>query len=187
LPVGQLRTERLIIRPWRQSDMPAFVRVVRTGRERLRQTAGFIRDGESEHTLFERMLELCRRGDRTGAAWRRLAFMEDGRLVGGLNILRISRGLSFEGECTWWVAPDMEGVGLATEGVQAMIDHAMDDLPRGLGLHTLTSFIRPGNAASTRVAHKCGMRRTSTPPVWLQVAHVQHAHDTWRASLPIGA
>jgi len=179
----QLRTDRLIIRPWRRTDLPALVRVIRTGRERLLKTAGFIRERENEHTLVLRQLDLCRRGDASGSAWRRLAFLDDGRLVGGLNLLRISRGLTFEAECTWWVAPDLEGLGLATEGVSAMIDHAMADLPRGLGLHALTAYVQRNNAASARVAHKSGMVRSSEAPVWLDVAGVSHPHESWQRTI----
>jgi RimJ/RimL family protein N-acetyltransferase len=182
-PRDHLRTDRLIIRPWRRTDCPAFVRVIRMGRERLLRTAGFMREGENEHTLFLRQLDLCRRGDASCTAWRRLAFLDDGRLVGGLNVLRITRGLIFEAECTWWVAPDLEGHGLATEGVLAMIDHAMADLPRGLGLHTLTAFVQKDNAASARVAQKVGMERASREPVWLDVAGSSHPHETWRLTV----
>jgi RimJ/RimL family protein N-acetyltransferase len=182
---GHLRTDRLLIRPWRRTDLPAFVRVIRTGRERLHKTAGFIREGENEHTLFLRQLDLCRRGDASGTAWRRLSFLEDGRLVGGLNILRISRGLTFDAECTWWVAPDLEGLGLATEGVAAMLRHATDDLPAGLGLHTITAYVQRENAASARVAEKAGMVRTDAAPVWLDVAGKPQPHESWQRTISI--
>lgn len=182
---SHLRTERLLIRPWRRTDLPAFVRVIRTGRDRLIRTAGFIREGENEHTLFLRQLDLCRRGDASGTAWRRLSFLEDGRLVGGLNILRISRGLTFEAECTWWVAPDLEGLGLGTEGVAAMLDHATADLPKGLGLHTVTAYVHRENVASARVAKKAGMVRTGVPPVWLDVAAQPQPHDSWQRSISL--
>jgi RimJ/RimL family protein N-acetyltransferase len=59
----------------------------------------------------------------------------------------------------------------------------MAELPRGLGLHTLTAFVQKDNPASARVAQKVGMERASREPVWLDVAGSLHPHETWRLTV----
>ncbi len=154
---GHERTERLLLRPLREGDRAEFLRVIRESREHLAQFAALHRPGESDEALFTRQVARADEGDRRSTAWRRAAFLDDGRLVGCFNLHSIERGLRFEADASWWLAADQLGRGFAGEGLHALLAHALRDLPRGLGLRRVRAMISPDNAESRRVALSCGM------------------------------
>lgn len=156
---GVLSTSRMTLRPLRRSDQPEFLRAVRLSRVALEAWFPLHEPGESDAALFERQLALCESGDRSGSACRRAAFLGDGRLAGGFNLVHIARGLTFEADATWWVSSAVQGLGLGAEGMQAMLDLAFMDLPRGLGLHRVMAGILPGNVPSERMAVRVGFRK----------------------------
>ena len=174
---GILRTQRLALRPLTSRDRAEFLRVLALNPEQT-SPLGLIRAGDSLERAFERQLELTREADRTGRAWRRAAFLPAGQLVGCFNLGEITRGLCFAGELSWWLAPDQTGLGYATEGLRAVIDHAMADIPRGLGLHTLRAHIHPGNVRSLRLALRLGLTHSGGTA---QVCGVEgwQTHQVW--------
>ncbi|MBS0198646.1 MAG: GNAT family N-acetyltransferase [Planctomycetes bacterium] len=176
--LNPLRTARLVLRPLRESDRDEFIRVVSLTRSDLSAAAGSLRPGESDEAYFERQLELCRRGDDTASAWRRIGELDDGRIAGAFNLNSITRGLSFEAEANWWISADCRGIGLAVEGVSAMLDYALADLPAGLGLHTVFAAITPSNAASVAVAKRCEFT-LQKPSVQVRLAEGWTSHDLW--------
>lgn len=155
----ELRSDRLILRPLAATDRQAFIRVVRASRSHLDRFAPLHRPGESDRALFERQLQLTRDGDRTGKAFRRVAILPDGTLAGAFNLNAISRGLESRADVNFWVAANLAGQGIATEGLRALVDYATADLPAGLGLHLIEAGIRRGNVASARVVEKAGFTR----------------------------
>ncbi|MDX2132350.1 MAG: GNAT family protein [Planctomycetota bacterium] len=157
---GLERTERLVLRPLRASDRAEFLRVIRISREHLATYSELHRPHETDEQLFERQVARATEGDTRATAWRRAGFLDDGRLVGCFNLHSIERGLRFECDANWWIAADQTGQGFASEGVHALLAHALRDLPRGLGLRRVRAFIMPGNVESARVATLCGMRPT---------------------------
>lgn len=180
---GILRTPRLVLRPLTSADWPQFRRVVESSGQHLAPSKLW-RAGEAPRKAFERQLALTEQGARTGRAWRRAGFSLDGRLVGCFNLNDISRGLEFSGELSWWIAAESLGQGFGREGVAASIDHAMGDLPLGLGLHTLRAHIRHDNQRSIRLASALGLVRTSkavevpTPDGW-------ERHEVWEISVTL--
>jgi RimJ/RimL family protein N-acetyltransferase len=87
---------------------------------------------------------------------------------GGFNLNAITRGLELKADITWWVAAPLCGRGLATEGVAALLAHALEDLPRGLGLHQVQAWISRDNEASIRLAQRVGLRRQGDTQSYLQ-------------------
>jgi len=57
-----------------------------------------------------------------------------------------------EAELNWMISPEMRGQGMAAEAAQAVLAYAFEML----GLPTLISLVRPGNAPSQRVALRMG-------------------------------
>jgi RimJ/RimL family protein N-acetyltransferase len=184
---GFCRTARLVVRPLRETDRTEFLRVLKddhgAGRQHIECCAGFARLHETDEQLFERHLMQTRDGDRTGSAWRRMGFSDDGHLVGGFNLATISRGLVLEADATWWVVKSACNAGFATEGVQAMLDIAARDLPDGLGLHRINAAIKRDNEPSRRLARRLGF--THEPGETLSIQHAGEwiAHDLWIKSL----
>jgi len=151
-----VRTERLTLRPLLSIDRGPFVALVRASAEHLAPWVPLQDEGETDAAYFDRQLKLCEDGDRTGTAWRRVGVTDDGAIVGMFNLNAITRGLSWEADAAWWLGVDHLGRGLATEGVRAMLRHALTPAPSGLGLFGVHCGIAPGNEASLRVAERCG-------------------------------
>jgi RimJ/RimL family protein N-acetyltransferase len=102
---------------------------------------------------------MCRAGDDHGKAWRRIAVLSDGRIAGAFNLNDIRRGLEFDADANWWISADQVGQGLGAEGLRAVLDFALADLPRGLGLQRVHAAIMPSNCASIRLARHVGLRQ----------------------------
>lgn len=145
-----LETERLLLRPFRESDLDAYARICadpevmryigastpRTREDAWREMAFFL----GHWTL---------RGYGMWAVEDRHTRMFVGRI--GLHHPEGWPAL----EVGWLLDRNRWGEGLATEGGSAAIQFAFDrlDQPR------ISSLIHPQNAASIRVAEKLGMKR----------------------------
>ncbi len=151
------RTSRLLLRGYRPSDRAEFLQRLAESRELLDKHLPLHRPGESDADVFERHLEES--SAPNGVCWRLGVQNEDGVLVGGVSLVNIRRGLTFEADANWWIAPAFQRRGYATEAVQALIDVALGDAPRGLGLHRVNALIRPCNQPSLRLARRLGFRR----------------------------
>jgi RimJ/RimL family protein N-acetyltransferase len=71
-------------------------------------------------------------------------------------------------ECAWMLAREHWGKGYATEGARRSIEYAFSTL----GRTHLVSLIRPGNAASIRVAERLGERFERRAELYGQEVHV---------------
>jgi RimJ/RimL family protein N-acetyltransferase len=146
--MDELLTERLRLRMWVPLDFEAF--------------AGYFADPEAS-----RFLGGVRGGE---TAWRLMAAyvghwvlrgfgywaMEErgsGRFCGAAGLWR-SEGWP-ELELGYWLVPEMQGQGYATEAARRCRDHAFE----ALGAETLVSYIAPANEPSMRVAERLGGRR----------------------------
>ncbi|MEK6701015.1 MAG: GNAT family N-acetyltransferase [Planctomycetota bacterium] len=152
-----VRTSRLFMRPLTVDDRATVIEALRASRNELDEYMDLWKPGDSDQDVFERQLELTRLGTKTSSSWRRGAFLEDGRLAGCFNLNKIEYGLAFSAEASWWVRTDLGRQGLGTEGVAAMMDYAIEDLPGGLRLSRVEAIMHPDNAQSRRLAMRVGM------------------------------
>jgi ribosomal-protein-alanine N-acetyltransferase len=161
-----IRTDRMVIRRILPVDRDAFLRAVAASRTALDRFCPLHRDGESDHRLFDRLL-LQGGGDGPGhVSLRTVGVLPDGAIAGGFSLVSIAAGLELKASINWWIASGLEGRGLATEGVDAVLGHALSDRPPlgdGLGLHFVEAWITRDNVASARVAAKVGLRRSGEP------------------------
>ena len=139
-----LRTERLILRPFRESDRETMIDLLRN--EEIKKTymlPDFASRAEAER-LFFRLKELSEREDRFVYA----VCLND-RTVGFLNDVETRDGTM---ELGYVIHPDWQNRGFATEALGAAVEELFR---RGY------SCVRAGyfeeNAASARVMEKCGM------------------------------
>lgn len=165
LPPVELTTDRLLFRPLASADRSRVLTALEASRDALLPTIPLNQTDalgaeEPDRDLFDRWVANAIESDNNRTAWRRAAFLEDGTFVGLFNLIKIDLGLEWTCEANWWVDRRLAGRGFATEGVEALLHFATADLPVGLGLHRVTAMIQPDNAASIRVAEKCGMRST---------------------------
>lgn len=137
--------------------------------------------GEDDDAYFDRMRRLAEDGDRRGLAWRRVATLRDGTLVGCFHLNSITRGLCWEGDAAWWIGRDHAGLGLATEGLGAMLAFAFAPLPAGLGLHAIHCGIEAPNDASRRVAVKAGFIHRPGRHSYLRIGPRWAVHEFYLA------
>jgi RimJ/RimL family protein N-acetyltransferase len=153
LPHGLVRTQRMVLRPLRESDRAEYTRVLAASREHLRPWTGLYRENETDNQLFDRHIEMARIGDECGTAWRRIAVLNDGRK------------------------------GLGSEGVGAMLDHALAELPGGLGLHRVQAAIMPANLASIRLARRVGLLRQPAARASIRIGGRWEFHELFVRSV----
>lgn len=77
----------------------------------------------------------------------------DGRLLGGCGINQLNR-IHLLANLGYWVRTDVAGRGIATAAARALAEAALEDL----GLERIEIWAAVDNAASRRVAEKCGAR-----------------------------
>lgn len=79
-----------------------------------------------------------------------------GRLAGHASLMSIVPG--HQAEIGYWLAEDAGGRGVATRAVNALVDHAFDEL----GLRRLFLRVRVGNARSSAIARRLGFQLEGT-------------------------
>jgi ribosomal-protein-alanine N-acetyltransferase len=172
-------TSRMTLRPLREADRASFIEAIRASRARLEQWIPLNAPDESDDAFFERQLTLSETGDRLGTAWRRIGVLPSGQIVGGFNLNAIARGLQSSADMNWWTADGFTRQGFAREGIRSTLRHAFDDLPAGLGLHTIHAGIAPQNLASVRLALSMGFRQDPGVQSYLRVGERWELHDIY--------
>jgi RimJ/RimL family protein N-acetyltransferase len=173
---SELRTERLLLRPWRQGDLDALAEINRDpavteflgGPADRATTAAFLaktREHWERHGFGHYAVEL-RAGPRRG------------ELIGfaGVAYPVFLPPLADRPELGWRLARSAWGAGLATEAAIATRDEAFSRH----NLAELISIIDPDNSRSRRVAEKVGMSIERTLPGALQGRDV----EVWRLGAP---
>lgn len=155
--LAPLRTPRLLLRDLRPEDRAAFKLVFERSRDALQRWFPLAQPGESPDELFDRLASDCRsEANPPRNTWRRGVFIDASRFAGLISLTHITRGLEWEANINWWISSEYGRRGYATEAVQAVVDYATAELPRGLGLTRLTAMILPENLASRRLAMRTG-------------------------------
>lgn len=150
--MSELETERLVLRPWAESDTdflarlganPEVVRYIGDGQPWSRERAEDVSRLIGEHW------------DAHGFGWR--VAVEGSEAVGliALNYLgEGTAGLSPEEfEIGWWLDPPCWGRGLAAEGARAVRDEAFGRV----GAPSIVARLKQENLASAGVATNLGM------------------------------
>lgn len=141
LKMSELETERLRLREFRQSDLPAF--------------AGW--EG-TEHA--EKFLEFCFRSYREwGMGPWAMLLKETGGIAGNCGFCRISYDravteLEYCGDVNYYVTPQHRGQGFATEALRAILKFGFGDLR----LTRIQGRCAPENVSSERVMKKAGLK-----------------------------
>jgi RimJ/RimL family protein N-acetyltransferase len=147
-----LRTPRLILRPWREEDVEAFV-ALDGSPDVSRFAPAPPTPGESRALALGFAQALRDRG------WGFWAVELRGRcpFVGFIGLDEATFPAPFTPcvEMGWRLAPQVWGQGLAPEGARATLDFAFQDLD----LAEVVAFTSHRNLASMRVMEKLGMVR----------------------------
>lgn len=150
-----LETPRLLLRPFTLDDAEIFLRLG-TDPEIIRYTGdpgGMKTLEDARATILARPLN-----DYATYGYGRLACVlkSSGQVI-GFNGLKFLTDLG-ETDLGYRLVPECWGMGLATEGARAALEHGFNELklPRILGLAD------PANLASVRILQKLGMRYVET-------------------------
>ena len=165
-----LTTERLILRPWEESDAESLYEYAKD--DRVGPIAGW-----PVHTSVENSREIIRTVLSEPETYA-VCLKEDNRAIGcvGLSVGEKSNiGLpDTEGEIGYWIGVPFWGRGLIPEAVNEVIRHAFEDLY----LEALWCGYFDGNIKSKRVQEKCGFKyhHTDQDIYWKQMDDIRTEH-----------
>lgn len=140
-----------MLRQWEAGDFEAYARYY--ARE---ETARFVGGVADRDRAWRRLVSLIGHWTLRGYGYWAVAEKETEHFVGCAGLWR-SAGWP-ELELGYWLVPEMQGKGYASEAAAAVRDFAFDIL----GTHSLVSYIDPDNEPSKRVAERLGARFEET-------------------------
>jgi RimJ/RimL family protein N-acetyltransferase len=143
--VTELRTERLVLRQWREDDREPFAALNADPVVMEHFPSTMTREASDAFVDFN-IATIAERG------WGLWAVEANGEFIGfvGLNEPNFMPGV----EVGWRLARDAWGHGYATEAAQASLAYARDKL----GLAEVISFTATTNLRSRRVMERLGMK-----------------------------
>ena len=144
----EFRTERLLLRPWRESDAESLYEYASD--PEVGPIAGW-----PVHTSVENSREIIRdvlSAEETYA----VCLPEDGRAIGSIGLIppmqSHTQAADDEMEIGYWIGVPFWGQGLIPEAVRRLQQHAFEDL----GCSALWCGYYDGNVKSKRCQEKCG-------------------------------
>jgi RimJ/RimL family protein N-acetyltransferase len=149
-----IETERLRLRPWRETDRPAWREMMAD--PEVADWLGGVRSPADNDAAFNRWREgIAANGYGMWAAERRT----DGVVIGSVGVRRIlevwNHPFSGEVEVGWRLARNAWGAGYASEGAAAALAWGFAKL----ALDRIVAFTAHSNARSEAVMRRIGMRR----------------------------
>jgi RimJ/RimL family protein N-acetyltransferase len=149
----ELRTERLLLRRYRESDLDRLAAI-----KALPEVARYLYGGPATREEVEPLLERRIASTRLEKDddWVVLAVerQEDGLLLGDVTVFLRSVEHR-QAEVGWIFHPDAAGHGYGTEASRALIDLAFDTL----GAHRVFARTDARNEPSSALCHRLGMRQ----------------------------
>lgn len=151
----ELKTERLLLRQWRDADLPHLIALNRD--PRVMEFVGPVLNADQSKVMMERS-----RQSWNERGYGRFAIEVPGvaGVIGfvGLAVTRFESHFTPCVEIGWRILWPFWGYGYATEGAEAVMDHAITlrDLPE------IVSYTAATNLRSRRVMEKIGLRRDPT-------------------------
>lgn len=141
-----LVTERLVLRPPHQDDIPELADLANS--RRIAEMLGRMPHPYSEQDA-RNFVDNARSGERSGCNYA-VSLAGNGAFVGCAGLHGGPDGL----ELGYWIGEPYWGSGYATEAAHALVDLAF----RASAIGRLYVQCRVSNTASRRVIHKCGFQ-----------------------------
>jgi RimJ/RimL family protein N-acetyltransferase len=146
-----IATPRLILRPWREADVPEFARVTNT--PAVMEYLGGVKEPEAFQGGF---LRAQASQEQNGFSFWIIERRNDGALLGfcGLKVCNVGPIVG-DIEIGWRLREDAWGQGYAGEAAQASLDWAWQNL----SCDRIVAITAEGNARSWRLMERLGMQR----------------------------
>jgi RimJ/RimL family protein N-acetyltransferase len=145
--VAFIETDRLLIRLWMESDIPAFAQIM--GDPEVRRYLGGVLGRDQ---VADRIRVQMERQERDEPAMWPVILKSNGELIGDCGLQPLP---GFDRiEIGWRFARAYWGQGLAFEASRAVLDHALS----GLQLASVVAVIAPENRRSIALANRLHMR-----------------------------
>ncbi|MEU0476131.1 GNAT family N-acetyltransferase [Streptomyces olivaceus] len=149
--MSELRTERLVLRDWRASDLAPWA-ALNADPEVREYFPGVLTREESEASAARFQADL----DRRGWGWWAVETAAAGEFIGFAGLDPVEDGMPFTGvEAGWRLARPAWGHGYATEAARAVLGRAFGEL----GLAEVLAVTAATNARSRAVMRRLGMTR----------------------------
>ena len=168
----ELFTERLILRPWNESDAESLYEYAKD--DRVGPIAGW-----PVHTSVENSCEIIKSVLSAPETYA-VCLKDDNRTIGSIGLM-IGKQSNLdlpdtEGEIGYWIGVPFWGQGLIPEATREIIRHAFEDL----SLKTLWCGYFDGNEKSKRVQEKCGFtyHHTNKDIHWQLMDDIRTEHIT---------
>jgi RimJ/RimL family protein N-acetyltransferase len=144
-----LRTERLILRRWKESDRKPFAHMNADPRV-MRFMPGLLTEAESDAMVIRIEAHFDQHG------FGLFALEHNGVFLGftGLAVPAFAAAFTPCVEIGWRLCAESHNQGFATEAAREVLRHAFETL----ALREVVSFTVPSNTPSRRVMEKLGMR-----------------------------
>ena len=181
-PKLELSTDQITMRPLGCADESVFIEALNRSRSDLRRWIPLEAEGESPSEFFHSQLQRTLQGDKSQASFRRAVFLNDSTFVGMFNLIKIDRGLEWTAEVNCWLDSAIAGKGVGTLALQTIIDHALTDMPVGLGLHKVRAMICLDNTASERMVKRLGFSMTGNTDL-LKVNNALVMHNEFEVTV----
>lgn len=181
-PTYPIRLERLVLRPFVQSDFDA-VYDMQSRPELVRFLMWDVMDREGVATFLERRVRQTAIEAEDNAIVLAATIPPSDRPIGEF-MLRLTSVPHRQGEIGWLLHSDAQGHGYATEAARELLRLGFEEL----GLHRISADADPRNAASLRIMERLGMRREADhvdayflKGEWVGETLCAILEDEWRA------
>jgi RimJ/RimL family protein N-acetyltransferase len=167
-----LETNRLILRPWKESDAESLYEYAKN--PLVGSAAGW-----PVHTSVENSRQIIREVLSADESYA-VTIKDDGSAIGSIGLLIGDKSnldiKADEAEIGYWIGAPYWGQGLIPEAVRELMRHAFDDL----GISTVWCGYFDGNEKSKRVSEKCGFRfhHTEDNKEWPLINETKTQHVT---------
>jgi RimJ/RimL family protein N-acetyltransferase len=150
-----ITTSRLLLRPWRKTDLAAMAAI--NADERVMKYFPSTQDEEQTKGFMGRQHLLQK---ERGYCFFAAELLETQEVIGFIGLAYVTMEADFTPcvEIGWRLHPDTWGKGLATEGAKACIDFGFNERD----LTEIYSYTPLNNLPSRRIMEKIGMEQFST-------------------------
>jgi ribosomal-protein-alanine N-acetyltransferase len=168
-----LDSRRLYMRTPVSTDYVAWAELRTVSRERLVPWEPAWSRDELTRSAYRRRLRHYQRDLRDETGYALFIFRrEDNRMVGGLSLSNIRRGVTLAVTLGYWMGAPFHNRGYMTEAVDTVLPFVFGTL----WLHRIEAACLPSNQASIRVLEKCGFEREGLARRYLRINGVWQDH-----------